>query len=107
MMLKSLTHGVFSRQLMIVEDHIEKAINIIVDECEKKEMMFEMFFEPEVTDSQSCRQLFSNILLKMEHGIFCIIVCIDKLIPYLFQCFEADRLNLLKKKIMPITVGKH
>lgn len=54
---------------------------------------------------ETIRELFKDILLKIEHGTFFIIVGFQDLIPFLFSALEKKRENILHKNYMLLPIG--
>jgi hypothetical protein len=49
--------------------------------------------------------LFKDLLLKIEHGTFFIIVGFEELVPFFFSALEKQRENILKKNFMSVPIG--
>jgi hypothetical protein len=109
LIVKNLTHGNFgdSRQQMIVEDRYHRALEMIVEECERRGQPYEIIFDNQASNHEEIRELFKDLLLKIEHGIFFIVVGFEELVPFFFSALEKQRENILKKNFMQLPIGTH
>jgi hypothetical protein len=54
---------------------------------------------------EAIQELFKDILLKIEHGTFFIILGFQDLIPFIFSILEKKRQNILQKNYMLLPIG--
>jgi hypothetical protein len=59
-----------------------------VEECERRGQKYEIIFDKDSYNLESLREMFKDLLLKIEHGIFFIIVGFEDLLPFLFSALE-------------------
>jgi hypothetical protein len=64
---------------------------MIVEECEIREQQYEIIFDNSSMTKETIRELFKDILLKIEHGTFFIFVGFQDLIPFIFSALEKKR----------------
>jgi hypothetical protein len=51
-------------------------------------VLYEIIYEDDYKTPEKIRELFKDLLLKIEHGLYLIIVGFEDLIPYFFTALE-------------------